>query len=137
MDLTLGIIWLIIGVGVGYIVFYFRYVDRKLVDDLRKTVSELQHELQTLHVNTKEFEDQNHILKEKVTELLLKNDDHTKITSELYRYYHRIKEGYAKAVELVDLLKSFDKEFDEKIKIVWETRHIPIQSTHGEWVKRF
>ena len=40
----------------------------------------------------KEFEEQNRILKTKVSELLMKNDDLTKITSELYRYYHRIKE---------------------------------------------
>lgn len=92
-------------------------MDRKLVDDLRKTISEQQYELQAKTIDTKEFEDQNRILKTKVSELLLKNDDLTKITSELYRYYHRIKESHAKALELVDMLKSFDQEFDEKISI--------------------
>jgi hypothetical protein len=101
----------------GYTIFYFRYIDRKLVDDLRKTVSELSYELQAKSMDKKEFEDQNRILKTKVSELLLKNDDLTKITSELYRYYHRIKEAYAKALDLVESLKSFDKEFDEKINI--------------------
>jgi hypothetical protein len=101
----------------GYTIFYFRYIDRKLVDDLRKTVSELSYELQAKSMDKKEFEDQNRILKTKVSELLLKNDDLTKITSELYRYYHRIKEAYSKALDLVESLKSFDKEFDEKINI--------------------
>jgi uncharacterized membrane-anchored protein YhcB (DUF1043 family) len=137
MDIALGLLGLIVWIALGYTIFYFRYVDRKLVDDLRKTISELHHELQTTWVNTKEFEQQNRILKEKVTELLLKNDDLTKITSELYRYYHRIKEWYAKATELVELLKSFDKEFDEKIKIAWEIRQIPIQTMSDVSTKRF
>ena len=52
----------------------------------------------------------------------MKNEDLTKISSELYRYYYRIKESHAKALELVDLLQSFDKEFDEKIKGNSDTR---------------
>lgn len=92
MNILVYIIVFIIGLGVGYLVFYFRYIDRRLVDDLRDSVGNLQHELTSLHITSKEFEEQNRILKTKVSELLLKNDDLTKITSELYRYYHRIKE---------------------------------------------
>lgn len=61
--------------------------------------------MQTNEVNLKEFEQQNLILKEKTTNLISENEDFRKVTSELSRYYHRIKEGYAKATELVDLLK--------------------------------
>lgn len=135
----MGILGLILGLVIGYIVFYFRYMDRRLVDDLRKNVSELQYQIQANSADKKEFEDQNRILKTKVSELLLKNDDLTKITSELYRYYHRIKESHAKALELVDMLKSFDKEFDEKINIAWENRIIHSQVISG-WTgegKRF
>lgn len=121
MNILVYIIVFIIGLGVGYLVFYFRYIDRRLVDDLRDSVGNLQHELTSLHITSKEFEEQNRILKTKVSELLLKNDDLTKITSELYRYYHRIKEWYAKALELADMLKSFDKEFDEKTSIHGDT----------------
>ncbi len=121
MNIFLAFVCLILGIWVGYLVFYFRYIDRRLVDDLRGSVGNLQDELTTLQVSTKEFEEQNRILKTKVSELLMKNDDLTKITSELYRYYHRIKEWYAKALELADMLKSFDKEFDEKIKIEEKT----------------
>ncbi len=127
MDIAFLILWLVIGIWLGYTIFYFRYIDRKLVDDLRKTVSELSYELQAKSMDKKEFEDQNRILKTKVSELLLKNDDLTKITSELYRYYHRIKEAYAKALDLVESLKSFDKEFDEKINIAWENKVIHSQ----------
>lgn len=131
MDIAFLIVGLIIGVWIGYTIFYFRYIDRKLVDDLRKTVSELSYELQAKNIDKKEFEDQNRILKTKVSELLLKNDDLTKITSELYRYYHRIKEAYAKALDLVESLKSFDKEFDEKINIAWENKVIHSQVISG------
>lgn len=88
-------------------------------------------------MDTKEFEQQNRILKEKMGELLMKNEDLTKISSELYRYYYRIKESHTKALELVDLLQSFDKEFDEKIKINEDTRTIPIQTINSADIKRF
>ena len=67
----------------------------------------------------------------------MKNEDLTKISSELYRYYYRIKESHAKALELVDLLQSFDKEFKEKIKGNSDTRQIPIQTIHNVDIKRF
>lgn len=139
MDIAFLILWIIIGIWLGYTIFYFRYIDRKLVDDLRKTVSELSYELQAKSMDKKEFEDQNRILKTKVSELLLKNDDLTKITSELYRYYHRIKEAYAKALDLVESLKSFDKEFDEKINIAWENKviHSQVLSGGNGEMKRF
>ncbi len=141
MELSFALIGLVLGVAIGYIVFYFRYADRKLVDDLRNNLLDLQHQMQSEGMDLKEYEQQNFLLKEKVTELITKNDDLMKISSELYRYYHRIKEGHEKALELVDLLKSFDKDFDEKIKIAWDDRSIPIQSIgniNGEiGVKRF
>jgi hypothetical protein len=137
MDIIIGILFLLIWIGIGYAVFYFRYGDRELVNDLRKNTSQLQLELDTIAMDTKEFEQQNRILKEKMGELLMKNEDLTKISSELYRYYYRIKESHTKALELVDLLQSFDKEFDEKIKINEDTRTIPIQTINSADIKRF
>lgn len=136
MDIVIWIVCIVIGIGVGYLIFYFRYMDRSLVDDLRKTIEEQQQHIQHTMIDAKEFEEQNRILKTKVSELLLKNDDLTKITSELYRYYHRIKESHHKALELVDMLKSFDSEFDEKIKINWDIKQIPINISHDQ-PKRF
>ena len=137
MDFSFALIGLIVGVALWYTVFYFRYADRKLVDDLRNNLIDMQHQIQSESINLKEYEQQNLLLKEKVTELLLKNDDLTKITSELYRYYHRIKEWHSKALELVDLLKSFDQEFDAKIQAVNNEpaafQSLPI----GESAKRF
>lgn len=136
MDIIIWIVCIVIGIGVGYLIFYFRYMDRSLVDDLRKTIEEQQQHIQHTMIDAKEFEEQNRILKTKVSELLLKNDDLTKITSELYRYYHRIKESHNKALELVDMLKSFDNEFDEKMTIHWGTKQIPINIAHDQ-PKRF
>ncbi len=137
MDIIIGILFLAIGIGIGYAFFYFRYGDRELVNDLRQNTTQLQLEMDTISMDTKEFEQQNRILKEKMWELLMKNEDLTKISSELYRYYYRIKESHAKALELVDLLQSFDKEFDEKIKGNSDTRQIPIQTIHNVDIKRF
>lgn len=139
MELILAFFALVAGIGFGYAVFYFRYADRKLVDDLRTTVQELQHQLSTNEINLKEFEQQNLILKDKTASLLAENEDFRKVTSELSRYYHRIKEGYAKATELVDLLKGFDRDFDEKMRATEEgPKSIPIHMTSLEAsVKRF
>ena len=141
MELIIALFALAAGIWLWYIVFYFRYADRKLVDDLRNTVQELHHQIQTNQINLKEFEQQNLILKEKTTNLISENADFRKVTSELSRYYHRIKEWYAKSLELVDLLKGFDKDFDEKLRVSWwedGPKSIPIHMTSLEsGMKRF
>jgi hypothetical protein len=65
---------------------------------------------------TKELTEQNLILKEKVTELLMKNSDLNSIVWELNRYYFYLKEWYSKATELVNMLKWVDPAMEEKIK---------------------
>ncbi|MFA7285044.1 MAG: hypothetical protein WC004_04475, partial [Candidatus Absconditabacterales bacterium] len=69
MDFSFALIGLIVGIALGYAVFYFRYADRKLVDDLRNSLIDLQHQIQSESINLKEYEQQNLLLKEKVTEL--------------------------------------------------------------------
>jgi hypothetical protein len=56
------------------------------------------------------------ILKEKVTELLTKNNDLASVVSELSRYYYHIKVWSEKAVELAKLLQISDQIIEEKIK---------------------
>ncbi len=66
MDIIIGILFLAIGIGIGYAFFYFRYGDRELVNDLRQNTTQLQLEMDTISMDTKEFEQQNRILKEKM-----------------------------------------------------------------------
>jgi hypothetical protein len=104
--------------GIGYTIFYFRYVDKKTVDELRNNLTNTSRQLDTKSIENKELSEQNLILKEKTTELLIKNEDLSKIVSELNRYYFHIKEAYTKANDLVTVLKIYDKDFEEKLKTI-------------------
>ena len=47
---------------------------------------------------------------------MTKNDDLSRIVSELSRYYYHIKLGAEKASELEKVLHIFDKDIEEKMK---------------------
>lgn len=116
MDLVVFLIWLVVGAAIWYGVFYFRYEDKWSVDWLRWSLDHTSNENLRLMSETKELTDQNLILKEKVTELLMKNNDLSSIVWELNRYYYYLKEWYTKATELVNMLKWVDPVMEEKIK---------------------
>lgn len=87
--------WIIVSVAggglLGYFFFYFRYENRELVNELRRNLKQANSELDTLRQDYAEYEQQNIIFKRKVTELLQKNTDLSKVVSELSRYYYNIK----------------------------------------------
>lgn len=116
MDLVIFLIGLIVGAAIWYFAFYFRYEDKKSVDWLRGNLDQTLNENIRLSWETKELSEQNLILKEKVTELLIKNNDLNSIVGELNRYYYYLKEWYAKANELVTMLKWVDPAIEEKIR---------------------
>lgn len=116
MDLAVFLIWLVVGAAIWYGVFYFRYEDKWSVDWLRWSLDHTSNENLRLASETKELTNQNLILKEKVTELLMKNNDLSSIVWELNRYYYYLKEWYSKATELVNMLKWVDPVMEEKIK---------------------
>lgn len=122
-------IGLIVGAAIGYGVFYFRYEDKGSVDWLRGNLDHSSTENLRLWAETKELSQQNLILKEKVTELLMKNSDLNSIVWELNRYYYYLKEGYAKANELVNMLKWVDPAMEEKIKKIVNTMETTTSST--------
>jgi len=137
-------IGLVVGAAIWYGVFYFRYEDKGSVDWLRWSLDQTSSDNLRLWAETKELTQQNLILKEKVTELLMKNNDLSSIVWELNRYYYYLKEGYTKANELVTMLKWVDPVMEEKIKKIvqhiespspseaigrgsgWGTRTIPL-----------
>ncbi len=132
---VLIIIALVFWFAIWYGFFYYRYGDKQIVDDLRARLSDYEQNVDMRQSDLVEYEQQNLILKEKVTDLLIKNDDLTKIVSELYRYYFRIKDGYERASQLAELLKVFDKDFETKIRTmsttsdnIWWPNNIPIWS---------
>lgn len=106
----------LVGGGVGYLIFFLRYQQRGLVDELRESLQICKQALERTEHDTEEYMQQNIILKEKVTELMTKNDDLSRIVSELSRYYYHIKLGAEKASELEKILHIFDKDIEEKMK---------------------
>ncbi len=106
----------LIGGGLGYLVFFLRYGHRGLIDDLRENFTETKRQLENVQLDSQEYLQQNVILKEKVTDLMTKNDDLSRIVSELSRYYYHLKLGAEKASELEKILHIFDKDIEDKMK---------------------
>ncbi|MBP6910213.1 hypothetical protein KBC03_01290 [Patescibacteria group bacterium] len=106
----------LLGGGLGYLIFFLRYEHRGLIDDLRDNFNECKRQLENVQHDAQEHLQQNVILKEKTTELMTKNDDLSRIVSELSRYYYHIKMGAEKAAELEKILHITDKDIEEKMK---------------------
>jgi uncharacterized membrane-anchored protein YhcB (DUF1043 family) len=109
------ILGFIIGTCIGYLVFYFRYQHKDTVNELRSNLKEANKELQHINTEIDEYEQQNIILKEKVSELLEKNDDLSQVTSELSKYYYHMKKASEKTKELIRFLQSPDSSIEEKM----------------------
>jgi hypothetical protein len=73
------IVSVLLGGLVGYAAFYFRYDNKHFIDELRNNLTNTRNELDQLRNDSAEFEQQNIILREKVTEMLSKNEDLSKI----------------------------------------------------------
>jgi|GEM_PF-252075 len=116
MEAIYFILIFLLGGGLGYLIFFLRYEHRGLIDELRDNFQETKRQLENVQHDSQEHLQQNVILKEKVTELMTKNDDLSRIVSELSRYYYHIKLGAEKATELEKILHIFDKDIEEKMK---------------------
>jgi len=114
------ILGFILGIFIGYLVFYFRYEHKDTVNELRSNLKDANKELQHINSEIDEYEQQNIILKEKITELLEKNDDLSQVTSELSKYYYHMKKASEKTKELIRFLQSPDSSIEEKMqKYIW------------------
>lgn len=109
------IISFVIWIAVWYGIFYFRYENRWLINSLRKTVKKQRAELDWLTEEYEEYATQNDILKEKTREVLAKNDDLSKIVSELSRYYYHIKTWAEKVKELSRFLSTPDPKLEPQL----------------------
>lgn len=115
------IISVLLGWLVWYLVFYFRYDNKHFIDELRNNLTNTRNDLEKARGDAAEFEQQNVILRSKVTDLIAKNDDLSKIVWELSRAYYRIKLASEKVDELHTLLKVDDKQLEEKMQsTIWD-----------------
>lgn len=121
-----------IGIFLGYVVFYLRYEHKDAVNELRSNLKEANKELQHLNTDVDEYEQQNVLLKEKVTELLEKNDDLSQVTSELSKYYYHMKKASEKTKELIRFLQTPDTSIEEKIQKYTSLDYHEPEDTKGE-----
>lgn len=131
------ILSVLLGWLVWYAIFYFRYDNKHFIDELRNNLTNARNELDKIRQDAAEFEQQNIILRDKVTDLIGKNDDLSKIVGELSRAYYRIKLAGEKIDELHALLKIDDKQLEEKMQsTIWDKIFEKIQQEKG-WIKKW
>jgi len=83
---------------------------------LRSNLKSANKELEYLNHELNEFTHQNAILKEKVTDLLEKNDELSEVVAELSKYYVHIKRASEKSSELSKFLHEPNADMEDKIK---------------------
>ncbi len=110
------IIAAVLGWSIGYLIFYWRFADRNLVNWLRKDNVELKHTLQETDRDRMEYEQQNIILKDEIELLYMKNDDLTHVVSELSRYYYHMKKISDKMDDLAQDLKQPLENIDKEMR---------------------
>lgn len=113
----------IVGLGFWFFVFYFRYKFRDVVNELRNNLKSANKELEYLNRELDEYTHQNAILKEKVTDLLEKNDELSDVVSELSKYYVHIKRASEKTSELTKFLAAPNPDVEEKMNRIMRTNH--------------
>ena len=101
--------------GIGYLVFYFRYQHKDTVNELRSNLKEAAKEIHYLSNELDEYVQQKAILKQKVTELLEKNDDLNDVVAELSKYYVHLKKAAEKSTELNKFLQTPSPNVEEKM----------------------
>lgn len=116
MEVLIVVISLLFGGWIWYLIFYRRFENRELVNELRRNNLELKHTLQACDRDRIEYEQQNLILKDEISILYQKNDDLTHIVSELSRYYYHLKKISDKMDNLARDLQQPLEDLDRKIK---------------------
>ncbi len=104
------VLGMIIGIGLGYLIFYFQYEQRALVSELRKHLKAANEQLSFLQDEMEELTAQNTLFREKTTELLEKNDELSDVVAELGKYYVHMKKASEKTAELSKFLHEPDEE---------------------------
>lgn len=104
------------------------------MNELRGNLKEANKEIQYLTGELEEFTQQNGILKEKITELLDKNDDLSGVVTELSKYYVHLKKAAEKTTELNKFLHTPNPDIEEKINHYANTH---AENNHADTPKTF
>lgn len=112
---------IVVGIGVGYLIFYFQYEHREVVSELRKNLKAANDQLSYLQEEMEELTAQNELFREKTTKLLEKNDELSDVVAELGKYYVHIKKASEKTAELSKFLHEPDEEMEGKLDTLSES----------------
>lgn len=114
------VLGLVLGIGIGYLIFYFQYEQRALVVELRKNLKTANEQLTLLQEEVEELTAQNTLFRDKTTELLEKNDELSDVVTELGKYYVHMKKASEKTAELSKFLHEPDQEMGDKLDTLSE-----------------
>lgn len=131
------VLGMLIGIGLGYGLFYFRYEHRQVIDELRANFTKVQDERDHLRMELQEYTEQNKILKSKAQMLLDQNEDYAKVVSELSRYYYILRKWNEKLKELGQVLGSYEWDIESKIEKVLAAPHISAEWLQTDLGKKF
>ena len=111
-----AVLSLLVWLALWYGIFYLKFANRDVIVELRNSLKTMNKELSKLTLDSEEFKQQNVILRDKVTDLLNKNEDLIWVVSELSRYYYQIKVWASKVEELSKYLKLPDENIEKKVE---------------------
>lgn len=106
---------IVVGIGIGYLFFYFQYEQRDVLWEVRKNLKSASEQLTFLQEENEELAAQNELFREKTTELLEKNDELSDVVAELGKYYVHMKKASEKTAELSKFLHEPDEEMGDKL----------------------
>ena len=134
------VISLVVGVVLWYVWFHYRYQDTRTIDQMRTSLRKAQDQLEQWTLSEKELAAQNTILKKKTEQLLIQNEDYSKMISKLSRYYFHIKEANTKIDELKKTLQVFDDDIEKQLSTSWsltltDSVKWPIDLTPKTWLE--
>lgn len=132
-------IWLVltfvIGIGLGYGIFYFRYKDTKRIDQLRKNYEEQKKEFQEMQKELDEVTHQNEILKDECRDLREDNQDLNSIVAKLSKYAFHIEKAFDKTMEVVEILDVHDEDIRQKINYYMDQKEWS-EDEQNDWDKQ-
>lgn len=105
----------LLGGGIGYGLFYWRYEKREVISELRENLKAANEQIVYLQDELDELQAQNELFREKTTKLLEKNDELSDVVAELGKYYVHIKKASEKTAELSKFLHEPDAEMEGKL----------------------
>lgn len=84
---------------------------------MRESLRRAKENLQERDLSEKELSAQNEILKRKTEQLLMQNEDYSKMISKLSRYYFHIKQANQKIDDLKKILQMFDDDLEHQLTV--------------------